>query len=103
MVVANGVGVSACAVFIAGTSGASDPHAVLAQRPACGRFRVLAAVQRRAASVFDNPARLAEPAMSHDLFPSRSFEFSDVVHLFVREAAGKYRPAQADEVLLAAR
>ncbi len=41
--------------------------------------------------------------MSHDLFPSRSFEFSDVVHLFVREAAGKYRPAQADEVLLAAR
>lgn len=42
MVVANGVGVSACAVFIAGTSGASDPHAVLAQRPACGRFRVLA-------------------------------------------------------------
>ncbi|MDQ0080905.1 DNA repair protein RadC [Variovorax boronicumulans] len=41
--------------------------------------------------------------MSHDLFPSLiSFEFSASVPLFVRDAAGEHRPAEADQVLLAA-
>ncbi|WP_198084542.1 JAB domain-containing protein [Variovorax sp. E3] len=41
--------------------------------------------------------------MSHDLFSSLlSFEFSASVPLLVRDVAGEYRPAEADEVLLAA-
>ena len=41
--------------------------------------------------------------MSHDLFSSLvSFEFSTSVPLLVRDVGGEYRPAEADEVLLAA-
>lgn len=41
--------------------------------------------------------------MSHDLFSSLvSFEFSASVPLLLRDVAGEYRPAEADEVLLAA-
>lgn len=41
--------------------------------------------------------------MSHDLFSSLvSFEFTASGPLLVRDVAGEYRPAEADEVLLAA-
>jgi DNA repair protein RadC len=46
--------------------------------------------------VSGNPARITEPTMSHDF---SSFKPSV---LFVKDVAGTYRPAQADEVLQAA-
>jgi DNA repair protein RadC len=64
---------------------------------ACGRLRTLTAVLRRAGDVSGNPARCTEPTMAHD--PVSSVESSV---LLVRDVAGTYRPAQADEVLQAA-
>jgi hypothetical protein len=64
---------------------------------ACGRLRTLTDALRRAADVSGHPARCTEPTMAHDLVSSIE---SSV--LLVRDVAGTYRPAQADEVLHAA-
>jgi DNA repair protein RadC len=54
-------------------------------------------------AVSGNPARSPELTMSHDLFSSLdSFSSSVSVPLLVRDVAGTYRPAEADEVLQAA-
>jgi DNA repair protein RadC len=55
--------------------------------------------------VSGNPARSLELVMQHDLFSSLdSFQALSVAAsaLLVRDVAGQYRPAEADEVLLAA-
>jgi DNA repair protein RadC len=53
--------------------------------------------------VSGNPARSPESTMSHDLVSSlASFECSVSVSLLVHDVAGSYRPANADEVLMAA-
>ncbi len=53
--------------------------------------------------VSGNPARFTEPTISHDLVSSlASFESSVSSNLLVRDVAGVYRPADADEVLQAA-
>jgi DNA repair protein RadC len=85
----------------------STYHAVLAVKvcarccrnvlAACGRLRTLTAALRRAGDVSGNPARCTEPTMAHDLS-----SYIDSSVLLVRDVAGAYRPAQADEVLQAA-
>jgi DNA repair protein RadC len=53
--------------------------------------------------VSGNPARSPESTMSHDLVSSlSSFDASLAESLLVRDVAGTYRPAEADEVLQAA-
>jgi DNA repair protein RadC len=63
---------------------------------AFGRLRTWTAALRRVGDVSGNPARCTEPTMAHD---SSSF---DSFVLLVRDVAGAYRPAAADEVLDAA-
>jgi DNA repair protein RadC len=65
---------------------------------ACGRLRTLTAALRRAGDVSGNPARCTEPTMAHD---HSSFAIGSSV-LLVRDIAGAYRPATAEEVLQAA-
>jgi DNA repair protein RadC len=82
--------------------GLRAPCALAALRPSSNLWPLRCGVP---VPVSGNPARSLELVMQHDLFSSLdSFQAHSVAAsaLLVRDVAGQYRPAAADEVLLAA-